>query len=85
MFNIIDSHIAKGREEGIQKGRMEGRMEGLEQGRAEGEQSGLEQGIRALIETLHEFSQAKDTVIQTVAQKFGLQPQIAADKVALYW
>ena len=44
-----------------------------------------EKGIRALISTVKKFSQSKDAAIQTLMEQFGLMPQIAADKVALYW
>ena len=53
--------------------------------REEAKKEEREEGIRVLIEALHDVAQAKDAVIQTVAKKFGLQPQIAADKVSLYW
>ena len=46
---------------------------------------GIEQGIRAMVEALQAVSQSRDAVIQTVADKFGLQTQVAADKVAQYW
>ncbi len=46
---------------------------------------GIEQGIRAMVEALQGVSQSRDAVIQTVADKFGLQTQVAADKVAQYW
>ena len=44
-----------------------------------------EKGIRALIATVKKFSQSKDTAIQALMEQFGLLPQIAADKVSLYW
>ena len=46
---------------------------------------GIEQGIRAMVEALQSVSQSRDTVIQMVADKFGLQKQAASDKVAQYW
>ena len=44
-----------------------------------------EKGIRALVEALQSVSQSRDAVIKMVMDKFGLQPQTAADKVAQYW
>jgi hypothetical protein len=44
-----------------------------------------EKGIRALVEELQSVSQSRDAVIKMVVDKFGLQPQAAADKVAQYW
>ena len=44
-----------------------------------------EKGIRALVEALQSVSQSRDAVIKMVVDKFGLQPQAAADKVAQYW
>ena len=44
-----------------------------------------EKGIRALVEALQSVSQSRDAVINMVVDKFGLQPQAAADKVAQYW
>ena len=44
-----------------------------------------EKGIRALIETLHDLTLPQDAAIQAVAKKFNLPPEIAADKVSLYW
>ena len=44
-----------------------------------------EKGIRALVEALQSVSQSRDAVIKMVMDKFGLQPQMAADKVAQYW
>ena len=49
------------------------------------EQRGIEKGIRVLVETLQSVSQSRDTVIRMVSEKFGLQPQVASDKVAQYW
>jgi hypothetical protein len=54
-------------------------------GVAKGMEQGIERGIRAMVEALQAVSQSRDAVIQTVADKFGLQTQIAADKVAQYW
>ena len=50
-----------------------------------GIEKGMEQGIRVLVETLQSVSQSRDAVIRTIAEKFGLQPQTASEKVALYW
>ena len=44
-----------------------------------------EKGIRALIATVKKFSHNRDMAIQTLMEQFGLLPQIAADKVSLYW
>ena len=54
-------------------------------GVAKGMEQGIERGIRAMVEALQAVSQSRDAVIQTVADKFGLQTQVAADKVAQYW
>ena len=56
-----------------------------QEGRREGRQEERKHGIRALIATLKELSQSKDTAIQMVAKQFHLQPQAAAEQVALYW
>lgn len=56
-----------------------------EEVRQEGEQSGIEKGIRAMVEVLKGVSQSKESIAKVIADKFSLQPQVAADKVALYW
>ena len=53
--------------------------------RQEVQQEESEKGIRALIETLHDLLLPQDVAIQTVAKKFSLSPEIAAEKVSLYW
>ena len=58
---------------------------GMQKGLTRGLAQGMEQGIRALVEALEAVSQSRDAVIQTVADKFGLQPEIASEKVAQYW
>ena len=49
------------------------------------QQEESEKGIRALIKTLHDLSLPQDAAIQAVAKNFSLPPEIAADKVSLYW
>ena len=56
-----------------------------QRGIEKGIEKGMEQGIRVLVETLQSVSQSRDAVIRTIAEKFGLQPQTASEKVALYW
>ena len=62
-----------------------GREQGREEGREEGELSGIEKGIQAMVEVLKSVSLSKESITNTIAAKFGLQPQIAAEKVARYW
>ncbi|MBQ9348946.1 MAG: hypothetical protein IJT94_16670 [Oscillibacter sp.] len=56
-----------------------------EEVREEAKKEEREEGIRALIATVKKLTQSKDTAIQTLMEQFGLLPQIAADKVSLYW
>lgn len=66
---------------GIQKGIQKGRQEGILKGR----QEGLEDGIRAMIEVLKSISYSRDSIVNTIAGKFNLPLQTAAEKVASYW
>ena len=60
-------------------------QEGIAKGIQQGIEQGIEKGIRAVVEALQAASQSRDTVIQIVADTFGLSAQTVADKVAQYW
>ena len=51
----------------------------------EGREEGREQGIRALVETVRDFTQDRDAAIQRLIRAFSLSPDTAAEKVAQYW
>ena len=53
--------------------------------REESRKEEAERGIRALIATVKQFTQNKDAAVQGLMQQFNLLPQVAAEKVALYW
>lgn len=55
------------------------------EGRAEGRTEGREIGIRMLVESLRDLGVAKQTVIQTVMQKYQEGPAVAEEKVEKYW
>ena len=76
---------AAGLKEGRTAGLKEGRTAGLKEGRTAGQQEGLEQGMHAMVLTLREFSLSKASVVQKLAERFGLPLEIAQEKVDKYW
>ena len=53
--------------------------------RLEEREQGREEGIQAMVEVLRGISQSRESITKVIADKFGLLPQIAAEKVSLYW
>ena len=70
---------------GVREGHKAGRAAGLKEGRTAGQQEGLEQGMHAMVLTLREFSLSKASVVQKLAERFGLPLEIAQEKVDKYW
>ena len=62
-----------------------GREEGLEKGIEKGRKEGREEGMQALVTSLKGLSFGRETVVQQLAQQYGLTLQTAADKVDEYW
>ena len=75
----------RGEQRGIEQGMKQGIEQGIKQGIKQGVMQGVEQGIRAMVEAMQSLSQTRDVVVQMVAEKFDLQAQTAAEKVAQYW
>ena len=88
-YNLVREAHAGGVREGHKAGRAaglkEGRTAGLKEGRTAGQQEGLEQGMHAMVLTLREFSLSKASVVQKLAERFGLPLEIAQEKVDKYW
>lgn len=61
------------------------RQEGLRHGMERGMERGLEEGVRAMVATLWELSLGREAVAQTLASKFSLLSETAAEKVREYW
>ncbi len=61
------------------------RQEGLRHGMERGMERGLEEGVRAMVATLRELSLGREAVAQTLASKFSLPSETAAEKVREYW
>ena len=79
---IHEHSIAKdAKEEGLQEGRQEGRKEGRQEGRKEER----ENSIREMILVMRKFSADRKSVIQQLADSYGLNAQAAEEKVDLYW
>ena len=76
-YNLIE----EARQEGHQEGHQEGRQEGWQEGR----QEERENSMQMMVSTLKEFIPDRDAVVERIAQQFHLLPQIAAEKVNLYW
>ena len=77
VWEIHDYNVA-------QSARQEGLKHGMERGMERGLEKGLEEGIRAMVSTLRELSLSQEAVAQTLASKFSLSPQAAAEKVREY-
>ena len=88
-YNLVREAHAGGVREGHKAGRAaglkEGRTAGLKEGRTAGQQEGLEQGMHAMVLTLREFSLSKASVVQKLAERFGLPLEVAQEKVDKYW
>ena len=63
----------------------EARQEGHQEGHQEGRQEERENSMQMMVSTLKEFIPDRDAVVERIAQQFHLLPQIAAEKVNLYW
>lgn len=59
--------------------------EARQEGHQEGRQEERENSMQMMVSTLKEFIPDRDAIVERIAQQFHLLPQIAAEKVNLYW
>ena len=63
----------------------EGKKEGKKEGTREATAEVTEKSICAMVEVLKGLAQTRESVVKVIEDKFSLQPQVAAEKVARYW